>query len=128
MYKPYVTYQQYIDLGRSALAKDDAPERLRRASRDVDGATFNRIRRKGFDVLTDFQKEVIAEAVCLQAEFIAENADIIESAIKSYSIGGVSVALEECPALVIIRGVAWSREAFDTLKQSGLTTLNLRYR
>lgn len=91
------------------------------ASRHIDSLTFNRIIGKGYDNLTDFQKEILSLVCIKQAEFEYENADILQSIISSYSINGVSMGFNGDSWNVFVQnGVAMQKDAYDLLKQTGL--------
>lgn len=90
-YIPYATERYYeSNYGGNLISEDSLRRFLMQASRHIDTLTYNRIVGQGFDNLTEFQKNVIQEVVCRQAEFEYENADEISSILSSYSINGVS--------------------------------------
>lgn len=92
---------------------------LERASAQVDGLCYGRIRRAGFENLTEFQQECIRQATCLQAEFLASYADALESPLQSYGINGVSMTFDGTK----VRqqgGVTASSEVYSLLLQTGL--------
>lgn len=93
---------------------------LRRASRHIDTITFNRIVAKGFANLTPFQKEVIKEVVCDQAEFEYKNQDIFDMVLQGYNINGVSMTFGESWNVKIIKGIPMRRDTFGQLSQTGL--------
>ena len=123
-YVGYASIEYYQDEYRSSIITDeDALERgLKQASRHIDTLTFNRINAIGFDNLTDFQKEIIREVVCLQADFEVENADELESILSSYSINGVSASFGSSWNIVTQQGVAMKRDVYALLAQTGLTS------
>lgn len=123
-YVGYASIEYYQDEYRSSIITDeDALERgLKQASRHIDTLTFNRINAIGFDNLTDFQKEIIREVVCLQADFEVENADELESILSSYSINGVSASFSSSWNIVTQQGVAMKRDVYALLAQTGLTS------
>ena len=89
----YVTESYYINTyGGRTVPEENLKSALHQASRHIDSLTYNRIVGRGFDNLTDFQKEVIREVICLQADFECENADEINTVLSSYSINGVSAS------------------------------------
>ena len=94
---------------------------LKTASQHIDTLTFNRIVGMGFDNLTPFQQSVVREVCCQMADFMIENKDLIETALSSYSINGVSMAFGDNWNVVTSQGIALSRSTFELLKQSGLT-------
>ena len=80
-------------LNLKSIPQEDVLNKLRQASRHIDSLTYNRIRKYGFDNLTEFQKEIVCEVVCRQADFEYENQDLISSVLSSYSINGVSMSI-----------------------------------
>ena len=93
--------------------------KLKRACRDIDSLTFNRIVKKGFENLTTFQQELIKEAVKLHADFCYENAEILESPLASYAINGVSMSFDKSK-IVTMGDVTTSNEVYSLLMQTGL--------
>ena len=61
MYQPYLSEEEYLNNG--GLIEDDIEKYLISASRHIDSLTFNRIVAKGFENLTDFQREIV-KTVC----------------------------------------------------------------
>ena len=89
-YEPYVTPEYYTEeYGGGTVPEEKLSVALRQASRHVDSLTYNRIVGQGFSNLTNFQKEMIREVVCSQADFEHENEDEINTILSSYSINGV---------------------------------------
>lgn len=120
-YEPYVNADYYRDTYKgSAVPDENLDKAFKTASRHIDSLTYNRIVGRGFSNLTDFQKEIIQEVCCLQAEFEYENADLIESVLKSYSINGVSMSFGESWNVKVENGVAIRRDVYDMLCQTGL--------
>lgn len=114
MYEAYLTVEEYS--GPSSGLISDA--RLRKASREIDALTFNRIVGR-FSELTEFQRELIREVCSELAVWEAENADLLNSVLKSYSINGVSV---EFGGITIreINGVIIPSRLYNKLEQTGL--------
>ena len=123
-YKPYATIQDYGVILPDAVEVDE-PD-LRQASRHIDSLTYNRIVAAGFDNLTEFQKEIIREVCCRQAQFEVENADAISSILSSYSINGVSMQFGESWNVFTQHGVAMRRDVYSLLQQTGLCCRLLR--
>ena len=120
-YVPYVTPDYYKEIYKGSMVPEDELERaLRQASRHIDSLTYNRIVGRGFSNLTEFQKEVIQEAVCLQADFEHENADEISTILSSYSINGVSAQFGSSWNVFMDKGVAMKRDVYAQLSQTGL--------
>lgn len=110
-------YARYCPGG--PLSEDSVNAFLERASAQVDGLCYGRIRRAGFNNLTEFQQECIRKATCLQAEFLASYADALESPLQSYGINGVSMTFDGTK----VRqqgGVTASGEVYSLLLQTGL--------
>lgn len=106
---------------KGPIPKDEVEKALYTASRHIDSLTFNRIIAKGYNNLTDFQKEILNEVCKAQAEFEYENADLIDSVLTSYSINGVSASFNGSGwNLVTQNGVAMSRDTYSLLSQTGL--------
>lgn len=121
MYEPYVTAQYYLTKYQgSTIPKNELGRYLKTASRHIDSLTYNRIVDQGFSNLTDFQKEIVQEVVCRQAEFEYENAEEIVSVIASYSINGVSVQFGNSWNMFSDKGIAMRRDDYSFLCQSGL--------
>lgn len=120
-YIPYATEVYYESVYGGSLIPGDSLHRLLvQASRHIDTLTYNRIVGRGFDNLTEFQKNVIQEVVCRQAEFEYENADEISSVLSSYSINGVSAQFGSSWNVFTDRGVAMKRDDYALLCQTGL--------
>lgn len=126
MYAAYATAADYAAVGSGTIPDDELDRRLRTSSRHIDSLTFNRIVGQGFDRLTDFQKDLVKEAVCLQADFEYENADEIDTVLSSYSINGVSAQFGEGWNVMVQNGIAMRKDTYELLKQTGLTCRILR--
>lgn len=101
------------------IPAEEVEARIGRACRDIDSLTFNRIVEKGFENLTEFQQELIKEAVGLHADFCYDNAELLESPLASYAINGVSMSFDKSKT-VTIGGVTTSSEVYGLLMQTGL--------
>ena len=120
MYTPYVTAEEYASFGFDVIPTEKVDDFLKEASRNIDTLTFNRIVKKGFDNLTEFQREVIQEVVCRQANFLYENADAISSILDSYSINGVSMKFGSGFNVKIEGGLPIQSNVYSLLEQTGL--------
>lgn len=110
-------YARYCPGG--SLPEAELNTLLERASAQVDGLCFGRIRRAGFDRLTQFQQDCIRQATCLHARFLADYADALESPLQSYGINGVSMTFDGTR----VRqqgGVTTSGQVYGLLLQTGL--------
>lgn len=120
-YEPYVTPDYYRDIYKGSTVPDAEMEKaLRQASRHIDSLTYNRIVGQGFSNLTEFQKEIIQEVVCQQADFEYENADEINTILQGYSINGVSAQFGQSWNVYTDNGVAMKRDVYALLSQTGL--------
>jgi len=102
-----------------AIPAEEVEARLKRACRNIDSLTFNRIVEKGFENLSEFQQELIKEAVVLHMDFCYENAELLESPLSAYSINGVSMSFDKSK-VVELGGVTTSSETYSLLMQTGL--------
>lgn len=120
-YAGYVDSAYYQEEYHGTLIPQEEQEKsLRQASRHIDSLTYNRIMGRGMDALTDFQRDVIREAVCRQAEFEYENADEISTVLSSYSINGVSAQFGSSWNIFTDKGIAMMRDTYSLLEQTGL--------
>ena len=121
MYEPYVTPEYYKQIYKGSTIPDEVlGQALRQASRHIDSLTYNRIVGRGFSGLTEFQQEIIQEAVCQQADFEYENADEINTGLSSYSLNGASVQFGSSWNVYTEKGVAIKRDLYAFLSQTGL--------
>ena len=107
-----------------AIPAEEVEASLKRACRDIDSLTFNRIVEKGFENLTEFQQELVKEAVKLHADFCYDNAELLDSPLASYAINGVSMSFDKSK-IVTIGGVTTSSEVYGLLMQTGLCCRSL---
>ena len=110
-------YARYCPGGTISGDKLDAA--LERASSQIDALCYGRIRRAGFDNLTEFQQDCIRRATCLHAEFLSAYADALESPLQSYGINGVSMTFD-ANRVRQQGGVTTSGEVYGLLLQNGL--------
>ena len=121
-----ISYAEYKSLGGEKLTEENAEIYLGLAYYDIDSLTFNRIKKYGFENLTEFQQSVIKKSIVLQADFRLENENWLNSALSQYSINGVSVNYTKSNTVTIRNGVFVPNTVLSILKQSGLCTLNMR--
>lgn len=120
-YEPYATPEYYTDTyGGTLILENDIERALQIASRHIDSLTYNRIVGRGFSSLTQFQRDIIQDVVCQQADFETENADEINSVLSSYSINGVSAQFGSSWNVFTDKGVAMKRDLYALLCQTGL--------
>lgn len=120
-YVPYATPADYEQYGSEDIPVDELEKALRRASRQIDSLTYNRIIGWGFSNLTEFQQEIVKEVCCQQAGFYYNNQDLIESALKSHSINGVSMSFGSGENVKCLNGVFVHSNTYALLAQTGLT-------
>lgn len=83
----------------------------------IDIMTFNRI---VYDRLSEMQKKIISRVHSRLTAFEKENADMISSYLKSYSINGTSMEFGGSWNLMCISGVAIPADLYALLKSTGL--------
>lgn len=121
-YEPYATISYYQGKYGGTLIEDEGELRkaLLQASRHIDSLTYNRIVSQGLSSLTEFQRDVLREVTCRQADFETENADEINTVLSSYSINGVSAQFGSSWNVYMNKGVAMRRDVYALLTQTGL--------
>lgn len=120
-YVSYADLSYYKGTYKGEVIPDEAVEKaLKLASRHLDSLTYNRIVSRGFSDLTDFQREIIQEVVCRQADFEYDNEDLINSVLSSYGINGVSMQFGNSWNVFMEKGVAMKRDVYALLSQTGL--------
>jgi len=120
MYRPYVSISEYAALGYDHIDVENLNKYLVMASRHVDNLTFNRIVKIGFENLTDYQRDVIQQAVCEHAAFLYDNADAIDSILSGYSINGVSMTFGDGANIRWEAGLPIQGTVYKLIEQSGL--------
>ncbi|WP_352420781.1 hypothetical protein [Proteiniborus sp.] len=119
----YVDYQYYSDVYKGSLDEATALKLLEEASDEVDKLTYGRIRKKGFDNLTEYQQEMIKKAVCYQADFINKYGEYLNMPIEGYSAGGISLSFSKDNQGA--GGIIADKKTLDYLSQTGLTVRRL---
>lgn len=116
----YATKEDYNKYGSSSLQDDEIEKFLELSSIDINKATLTRIEKRGFDNLTEQQKDLIIKATCLQADYIKDEGVYDDDNISSYSIGG-DLTVNEKESTDIADKLNISKLAFFYLKRTGLT-------
>lgn len=116
----YATLDNYRNYGLSG-ADEEIAVLLDQASDAVDALCYGRIRRVGFDNLTEFQQEKVRKAVCYHAAFLSTYGDLLNSPLSSYGINGVSMSFD-ADKVVTQGGVTTNQAVMQQLRQSGLAT------
>jgi len=107
-----------------SIPKEELELYLKNACRAVDSLTFNRIVKAGFENLTEFQQELIRDAVRLHAEFSYDNAELLNCPLSSYSISGISMSFDRSK-IVTVGGITTTGEVYNLLMQTGLCYMGL---
>lgn len=119
-YETYVTLEFYQNTYHGEIPEEEREKYLRQASRHIDTLTYNRIIGRGISGLTEFQKEIIREVVCEQADFEYQNREIFDMILQGYSINGVSMQFGESWNITTDKGIPMRRDIYDKLCQTGL--------
>lgn len=116
----YATKEDYKKYGSSSLQDNEIDKYLELSSIDINRATLTRIEKRGFNNLTEQQKDLIIKATCLQADYIKDEGIYDDDSISSYSIGG-DLTVNEKESTDIADKLYISKLAFFYLKRTGLT-------
>lgn len=119
----YADYNYYKDTYKGTLDEETAAKLLEEASDEVDKLTYGRIRKKGFENLTEYQQGLIKKAVCYQADFINTYGSYLSSPLGGFSIGDVSLSFSkenQGPG-----GIIADKKTLIYLSQTGLTSRRL---
>lgn len=118
----YADYTYYAGEYGGEADYDEMVPLLESASDTIDKLTFGRVAVAGFDNLTEFQQAKIKRACCLQADFMLDNADALDSSIESYAINGVSMTFGNPSLYSVVGGVPVRNSALALLRQTGLAS------
>lgn len=102
------------------LGEDDAT--IRSVCEDVNTLTFNRI--TDYFALTKFQRDTLLRVCSRFLWFKIDNAELLDSALRSYGINGVSMSFDDA-AVKRIGGVIVPGDVYALLRQTGLTCLRI---
>ena len=116
----YATKEDYKKYGSGLLEDNEIDKYLELSSIDINRATLTRIEKRGFNNLTEQQKDLIVKATCLQADYIKDEGIYDDDSISSYSIGG-DLTVNEKESTDIADKLNISKLAFFYLKRTGLT-------
>ena len=118
----YVDKNYYIQNG-GKIPLQEIDEYLELSQEKIDSITYNRIVSIGFDNLTDFQKEKVKKAVCIQADYIKEHGfnDEEDNDISSYSVLDISVNVKDSSSKETKASkLHMSERAYNLIHQTGL--------
>ena len=116
----YATKEDYKKYGFGSLDDNEIEKYLELSSIDINRATLTRIEKRGFNNLTEQQKDLIIKATCLHADYIKDEGIYDDDSISSYSIGG-DLTVNEKESTDIADKLNLSKLAFFYLKRTGLT-------
>ena len=116
----YATKEDYKKYGSGSLNDDELEKYLELSSIDINRATLTRIEKRGFNNLTEQQKDLIIKATCLQADHIKDEGIYDDDDVESYSIGG-DLTINKKESTDIANKLNISKLAFFYLKRTGLT-------
>ena len=116
----YATKEDYKKYGFGSLKDNEIDKYLELSSIDINRATLTRIEKRGFNNLTEQQRDLIIKAICLQADYIKDEGIYDDDSISSYSIGG-DLTVNEKESTDIADKLNISKLAFFYLKRTGLT-------
>lgn len=116
----YATKEDYKKYGSGSLNDDELEKYLELSSIDINRATLTRIEKRGFNNLTEQQKDLIIKATCLQADHIKDEGIYDDDDVESYSIGG-DLTINKKESTDIADKLNISKLAFFYLRRTGLT-------
>lgn len=119
----YVDYAYYTETYKGKLDVDTATKLLEESSDDIDKLTYGRIRRKGFDNLTEFQQDRVKKAVCYQVDFVNKYGEYINMPITGFTAGDISMSFKKQNETAV--GILADARTIDYLSQTGLTVRRL---
>lgn len=119
----YADYEYYKNEYKGNLDKDTATKLLEESSDQADRLTYGRIRKRGFDNLTEYQQEMIKKAVCYQVDFLDNYGEHLSSPLGGFSIGDVSLSFDKSNQGA--GGIIADKKTLDYLAQTGLTVRRL---
>lgn len=118
----YVDKNYYIQNGGNIPLKE-IDEYLELSQEKIDSITHNRIVSIGFDNLTEFQKEKVKKAICIQADYIKEHGfnDEEDNDISSYSVLDISVNVKDSSSKETKASkMHMSERAYNLIHKTGL--------
>ncbi|CAK7070122.1 hypothetical protein [Tissierella sp.] len=119
----YADYNYYKDTYKGTLDEETAAKLLEESSDQIDRLTYGRIRKKGFENLTEYQQGLIKKAVCYQVDFISAYGQYLNMPLSGFSISEVSLSFSkenQGPG-----GIIADKKTLNYLSQTGLTSRRL---
>lgn len=117
----YVDKEYYKNTFKGEIPDEDIESNLDIASDHIDSLTYNRIVAKGFDNLTELQKDKLKKATCLQADFRYNYGEYVDMPISGYSVSDVSLSFNS----IKLNGVSTTKEVISYLTQTSLNSRRL---
>ena len=118
----YATKEDYKKYGSGSLEGIEIDKYLELSSIDINRATLTRIEKRGFNNLTEQQKDLIIKATCLQADYIKDEGFYDDDSISSYSIGG-DLTVNEKESTDITDKLNISRSYVSRIEKRALTKI-----
>jgi len=119
----YVDYTYYKDTYKGTLDEEAATKLLQESSDQVDRLTYGRIRKKGFENLTEYQQGLIKNAVCYQVDFINAYGEYLNMPLSGFSAGDISLTFNKDNQGA--GGIIADKRTLDYLAQTGLSSRRL---
>ena len=119
----YVDKDYYINTYKGEIPEADVNKYLEKSQEKIDSITYNRIVKIGFNNLTEFQKEKVTKAICLEADDIYAHGfnDEDNNDILSYSVLDISVNVKDSSSKETRASkLHMSEEAYDLIHKTGL--------
>lgn len=126
MKTPYLTKKEFESLTNTTIDEQEFQKLLPLAEQKINKVSFNRIVGKGFENLTDFQKEKIKEAVTYQIQYFQVNGIEENNNLSSYSVLDISVNVDKNNQTEAEK-LYMSSFAYDCMQETGLCTRNFRW-
>lgn len=91
----YATESDYDQYGNGTIPDEKLEQALDQASDEIDILTYSRIIGRGFDNLTQFQRDRVIKAVCQHADFIHQYGDFLNVPFAGYGAGSISMSFNK---------------------------------
>lgn len=113
----------YFDIYKGTVLQNDdsGVKALDKAFRQINIICQNRLKNGAVEELSDEAQLTVKKIICEHAEFNYTNDDLINSALKKYTINGVSIEFETNLQIANIGGVYIQKTLYSELSMFGLT-------
>jgi len=119
----YADYEYYRDIFGGNMDEKEANKFLKEASFEIDNICYGRIKHTGFNNLTEYQQELVKQAVCYRAEFISKYAEYLNMPITGFSAGDISMSFKSENETDI--GIYADKRTIEYLARTGLSSRRL---